>query len=229
MDKAFGIIGTALLVLLFIILFAVLLVFVICLSHPKIVLKYKDKLEISTKLWFFKFNITKFLSRKRKKKSPKVLHFDGTGFGELAPKTSKKAAHPEKTVQKKSVKSGEKIRKPFSETASEILELITDILSDISDPFKKVLRVDVKKLYVTVASEDAHKTAILFGNANTALGSLIYVCEDFASIDIDKENTGVYSDFCSDKTKADVCIVLTLSLRHTVICVFKALKRFINR
>ena len=229
MDKAFGIIGTVLMVFLLVILFAVLLLSVVCLSHPKIILKYKDKPEISAKLWFLKFNITKFMSRKKKKKEPKKIHFDGTRFGELPEKTEKKPVKPQKTAQKKSPAVPVKEKKPFSETASGILELITDILEDISEPLKKILRVDIKRLYITVASDDAHKTALLFGNANTALGSLLYVCNNFAHLDIDEENVGIYSDFCSGKTEIDVCIVLTLSIRHTVICGFKAFKRFLNR
>ncbi len=229
MDKAFGIIGTVLSVVLFIILFVVLLLSVVCLSHPKIILKYKDKLEISTKLWFFNFNITKFTSRKKKKKTPKIVHFDGTSFGELPEKTKKKTVQHKKAVQKSFPGTAVKEKKPFTETASEILELITDILTDISEPLKKILRVDIKRLYITAASDDAHKTALLFGNANTAVGSLIYVCKKFASLDIAEENVGVYSNFCSERSEIDVCVVLTLSIRHTVICGFKALKRFINR
>lgn len=238
MDKVFGIIGTFFLVILLLILFLLLLLLLICISHPKIIIKYKDKLEIKTKLWFFGFDITKFLSRKKKEKKPKVIHFDGGLFGEfpeevrnIKKKKSAKsdASHAFPLTKEKSGETGkassteEKEKKPLTETVSDAVGLVTDILDNIKEPLKKVLRADIKRLYITASSDDSHKTAILFGNMNTALGTLILVCKKYAALNIDEEQTGVYSDFLSVKPSVDAHIVLTLSFRHLIICGFKAI------
>ena len=116
----------------------------------------------------------------------------------------------------------------MTETASDALELVTNILDDIKDPLKKILKADIKKLYITAASDDPHKTAVLFGNMNTAMGILITVCKKFASFSIDEDNAGVYCDFLSVKPTIDTHIVLTLSLRHIILCGFKAVTEFIK-
>ena len=241
MDKALGIIGTFFLVLLFLILFLLAMLILICISHPKIIIKYKDKLEIKAKLWFFGFNLTRFLSRKKKDKKPKVIHFDGGLFGEL-PEDKKKGkkkksgkSSAQHTLSGKREKSAggvseaspeEKEKKPLTETVSDALELVTDILDDVKEPLKKVLKADIRKLYITAASDDPHKTALLFGRLNTAMGVLIFVCKKYASLSIDESKAGIYSDFLAAKPGIDAHIVLTLSFRHIVICGVKGIKRF---
>lgn len=230
MDKFFGIIGMILLVLFCILLFILLLAVLICLSHPKIIIRYKDKTDIWASVWFIKFNITKFLSRKKKHKTPRAIHFEGGLFGEFSEKEKKKKKGKEKhkTALSDNAVKTEKEKTPLTETVSEYLTLVTDILDDIKEPVKKILKVDIKKLHLTAASDDPHKTAILFGNMNTAVGSLILVCKKFASLSINESKTGVYSDFVSTTPGADAHIVLTLSFRHIILCGFKAVMRFIN-
>ena len=232
MDKLLALAGNILLAVFCVLLFLIVLVAVICVSHPKIIIKYKTSPEISASLWFLRFNITKFLSRQKKNKKPKMLHFDGTHFGALpkdAATDKKKEAEPKKAPKAASAYSSKKEKKPISETVSEITELITDILTDISEPLKKILTVHIKRLYITAASEDAHKTALLFGHANTATGCVIYACRKFAALSIDEDGVGVYSDFNASKASVDAHIVLTLSLRHILSCAFKAFMRFIKR
>lgn len=245
MDRFLGFLGSFFSVILFILLFVLLLLALICISHPKIILKYKDKPEISAKLFFIRFNITKFLSRPKKQKPPKAAHFDGTLFGEFPEKEKKKkkkkdsaeskaygiestTGHKHGSKKTKEVPE-ENEKKPLTETVSEYLEKITDILESIREPAKKIIAIDIKKLYVTAASEDAHKTAVLFGHMNTAMGALIYVCRKFASLRINEEQTGVYSNFCVTKPELDAHIVFTLSIRHTLICAFKAIMRWIKK
>ena len=231
MDKFFGIIGMILLVLFCILLFILLLAVLICLSHPKIIIRYKDKTDIRASIWFIKFNITKFLSRKKKHKTPKAIHFEGGLFGEFPEKekkTKKKKQEHNKTSQAHKTVKDKKEKAPLTETISEYLTLVTDILDDIKEPVKKILKVDIKKLHLTAASDDPHKTAILFGNMNTAVGSLILVCKKFAALNINENKTGVYSDFVSSTPGADAHIVLALSFRHIILCGFKAVMRFIN-
>ena len=91
MSSLLGFMGTLLLVILAILLFVLGLVVIICLSKPKIILKFKDSLELSVKLWFIKLNITKLTSKPKKEKKTKIIHFDGTSFGELKEPSGKKS------------------------------------------------------------------------------------------------------------------------------------------
>ena len=231
MDKVLGFIGTFLLVLLFLLLFLIVLLFIVCISHPKIIIKCHDKLEILTKLWLFRFDVTKFISGNKKKKKPKIIHFDGSHFGELAvsEKKRRKKKSDKKTVPQHQVNSVQKESKTLSEKATEALSLVSDILDDVKEPMKKVIKVDVKRLYVTVSTDDPHKTALAFGGMNSAAGTLILVCKKFASLNIDENNVGVYCDFCAVKPSLDTYIVLTLSFRHIVVCSFKTVMRLFGK
>ena len=222
----FGIIGNILFVLLLILLAVLLLVTLVCLSRPKLILKLKDSLEISVKLWFIKLNITKMTSKPKKKKKVKIIHFDGTLFGELPPKAEKKSKKKSKKASLPATKKqGQKDADNAEKTkkgVGDYLGLATDILDGIKEPAKKILKVDIKRLYLIAADQDPAKAAVLFGNMNIAAGTLIFVCEKFAAFTIDSDNTGVYSDFTASKHSFDAHIELTLSLRHIVLCGIKA-------
>lgn len=233
MNILFGVILASLKIILYTLLLLVFLLFIFCISHPKITIKYKDAPEISATLWFFRFNITKFLNRKKKKKRPVILHFDGEGFGE-APITTRKHIKSKKVRKKKSLTKNKgsvqakKADTTLSEKISGILELIEDIFGKIKEPVKKVILVNIKSLHLTSASDNPHDTAMLFGNMNTGVGVIFSLCKQFGGLKIDQNNIGVYSDFCGNKPSFDIHIELILSSRHIIHCAIGALTGYLK-
>lgn len=232
MSAVLSVIGTALLILLAVLCAVFFLLGTVFFSRLRIFLRYREKLEILLQLWFIKINITKLTSRKKKQKAPKLLHFDGQHFGELPQK-------PEKQKNKKNIQAAHKVSKGTANPATttqpkekqsvgNILDMVRDILSDISSPLKKCIDVKIHRLYVTAASKEAADTAVMFGHLNTAVSSLILVCKKFRNLEIDESCTGVYSDFTSEKPRLDTEIELICHIRHITVTGIKGLMGYLK-
>lgn len=209
---------------------AAVLVFLFCFSHPKITVKYDGSLSVYARLWFVKINVSKLALRPKKRKKTKIIHFDGGTFGEF-PEKENRRKHKEKSAEKKSSaksKSRNAEQKKDEKSIAETLGTIAELLSEISEPLKKAFGIEIKKLRLTAAAENAADTAVLFGHMNTAAGTLIYVCEQFPMFSADAENIGVYSDFLSSEPSADAEIAVTVSVRHVLACAFKSLIKYIK-
>ncbi len=74
-------------------------------------------------------------------------------------------------------------------------------------------RIHVKQVMLTVASDDAAKTALLYGAASTALAGLAEVLDTYSNLRIrHAERFGVVADFTSEQCRAQVDIVAHLWL-----------------
>ena len=74
-------------------------------------------------------------------------------------------------------------------------------------------RIHVKEVMLTVASDDAAKTALLYGAAQTALAGLAEVLDTYSNLRIrHPEKFGVAADFTSEECRAQVDIVAHLWL-----------------
>ena len=196
----------------------------VCLSNLHLTLKYRDNLEFFIRLWFIKINITKLLSKTKKQKKPRIIHFDEGPFGELS-------LQEKKQVKKKSKNfSANKPSKAVAQKMSvaEILTLIRDLLESTSEPLKKVAYLKIYRLYVTACSEDAAKTAVLFGQLNGVMGTLILVCEKYKNLYIEKDHTGVYSDFSVGKPSLELHLQLDFSIRHIILSSISALTAYMK-
>ncbi len=229
MSAVLSVIGTLLLVLFAILCAVIFLLGIVFFSRVRIFFRYREKLEILLQLWFVKINITKLTSSKKKQKTPKLLHFDGELFGELPQK-------PEKQKKTKNLQAAHKTSKELpaetkpkeKQSVGDILDMVRDILSDISSPMKKCIDVKIHRLYVTAASKEAADTAVMFGHLNTAVGSLILACKKFRNLEINEGCTGVYSDFTSEKPRLDTEIELICHVRHITVTGIKGLMGYLK-
>ena len=217
---------TVIFLLVLLVILACLLIFLscVCLSKFHLTLKYKDKPEFFIRLGFIKINITKLLSKPKKQKNPRVIHFEEGSFGELPMKEKKQR---EKQIRKlHSNKASKNVEQKKS--VSEILTLIRDILESTSEPLKKVAHLKIYRLYVTACSEDAAKTAVLFGQLNGLMGALILVCEKYKNLYISKEHVGVYSDFSVGNPSLELHLQLDFSIRHIILSSISALTTYMK-
>ncbi len=94
---------------------------------------------------------------------------------------------------------------------TEIIKLFTKTLSDIKDPLSQYAKVKIKKLDVSVASEDAAKTAIMYGVACIAYDQLIDVASEFSVMRIKEKNCNIYYDFAAEQSYASAHIKLSIA------------------
>ncbi len=121
----------------------------------------------------------------------------------------KKAAKAAKKQAKKDASSSTAPKKKMSVT--EIIELVTLLVGKLLNNLSRRLRIDVKKLHVTVATGDAASTAIAYGASSAAMAALTEILYQNTRTKLPKpENGGVYADFVGDKSKIDIDIVLSM-------------------
>lgn len=225
MSVLLNISGVLLIVLMCIFLFLLTFCTLIFFSKVSIIFDYSKSLNIFIKIWFAKFNITKFMSRKKKQSKPKCLHYPGGAFGSL-PEEKKDEKVKKKSVPAKSHKTPSVAKD--KKTISETLDFVKNIISEASPHLSKCAEIRINRLRLTAATKEAADTAILFGNFNTAVSSLILVCEKFEALYINADCVGVYSDFCSDKPTLDANIELILNVKHVGLSSFKGFMFFLN-
>ena len=91
------------------------------------------------------------------------------------------------------------------------IERITRLLGRIFDRLPGILTLRTRRVLVTVSTDDAAKTALLYGAVSAALAGLIeFLDRSVARVKTKgRDVVDVRADFLSGKTKADVDLVLS--------------------
>lgn len=222
-----GAVSIILKVLLCIIAVLILLLVILAFSTLTLRLGHSEKTEFKVRLLGISFNVTKFLSRKKKSKKAKTVKFTGENFGEFPEKPSEKKT---KKKQRKGAghKTGASSVPKEKKSVTEILELITDILTEIAEPLGKCAALRIKRLRITAASDSPDKTAVLFGNLNTAAGVLMLVSQKFSVLAVDDGAVGVYSDFLPGSPTLEVDIELSVKIKYVILAAFKGIKSYLK-
>ena len=93
------------------------------------------------------------------------------------------------------------------------LNSIKNILAILLDTFRKHLHIKMAKIHIRVATNDAAKTALLYGAISTAVACLLDVIESITNLDrLKKSSVCVEPDFLSSKTDVKLNIVLKISI-----------------
>jgi hypothetical protein len=151
-----------------------------------------------------------------KEKRPNPRRFTRKGLERQILKERKKQAKQkkkkaDKTAKKQAEKTAPKPAQKKKMSVTEIIELVTLLVSKLLSSLSRRLRIDVKKLHVTVATGDAASTAILYGAASAAMAGLTEVIRLNVRTSLpDTENGGVYADFVGNSSRIDIDIVLSM-------------------
>lgn len=114
-----------------------------------------------------------------------------------------------KAAQKKNG-AAQKATKPKKRSAIQSLRLVLYVLSKIKGNLPRLFRVRIKRLCITVGSDDAAKTALLYGAAAQLVAGLTETLERFLRLDFPPpERYGVQADFTAQSTSADIEISLS--------------------
>lgn len=112
----------------------------------------------------------------------------------------------------------------------DTLSLISSLLKALFLKTKKYVRIRVKKFHIQVASEDAAKTALLYGAVSQATA---YITEILRNTVHYRESNFtsilVESDFLSEKTKTDIEIEVNLRVWHILAIFLSVLKTYFSK
>lgn len=165
----------------------------------------------------------RLMPKKEKKKSIRLSDYSYRAVEKRKRKEEKRKAKPQKAKKKEPQKPKEK--QPLSDSISFIAELVKYLLGK----FLGHLRIDVTEIRIAVGSDDAARTAIMFGIINQAAAALLDILGAITNVKKNRKNEiAVYADFTSDKIRADIDIGFSLRVWHAFSIAFGALFRYIG-
>ncbi len=137
--------------------------------------------------------------------------------------------------RKKTVKKGKAAtetkkqeKKSFSDVRG-LVDLIRKLVFTVFSRFFRYLRVDVAKLNIVVATEDAAKTAVLFGAVTAAVSNLCELLENTIHFAAGKNSEiSVRADFLRERTEAEIHISLRMRAWHFLAIAFGAAITFLK-
>lgn len=125
-------------------------------------------------------------------------------------KQKKKAADREKkkSEMEADAKSGKKIKK---RTVSENVSMITHVVKTAVSRFGKHLRIRIARLHLTVGSEDAATTAILYGILSQSICYLAALLDSTSTLrHPSRADVDIHADYLSEKITCDIEIGFSL-------------------
>lgn len=215
-----------------------LCLWLIGMIRAQVVLIYNGELTLRVKALGLTFRIMP----KKEKKPLDPDDFSPAKYRRLmakeAKQQAKKDAKKAKKQAKKAAKSAEKRKNKeasSSESAKkkkglgEILDLVyllLDALKPFGRSFGKHFEVEAVKLRITVGSEDAAKTAMLYGILVQMVAYGLELLSARTNLRIKKKNRGdilVDADFTSEQIAADLHLIFKLRVWHVFGMLFSAL------
>lgn len=147
-------------------------------------------------------------------------------------KKKRKAADKKKRkLDKKARKDAEKAGALKKESSSLLdnVNLITSLVEVFLKKFFRHLKIKVARLNITVATEDAAKTAILYGAVSQAVSYLIAILDAKSNLkQARKAQFNVNADFCATKSSADVHLSFSIRVGQVLLIALAVLFRFIK-
>ena len=210
-----------------IIIFCIALAFALLLS-TKIILriKYDDKLIAYIRILFIKIPL--YPKEERKKRYPHSMS------RRKAKKIKESLSKKKKKPSKKSKDEKEKTEKKDKNDILSIISIITSFVKHFLKKFVRSARIKVARLHITVATDEAAKTAVMYGAVSQSVNVLFPMLEGIKNFKkLPKENElSIEPDFLSDKStvKADVTLYVTVggALKAIIGAAAKAFKKAVS-
>lgn len=134
-------------------------------------------------------------------------------ISEAKKKKAKKATNKkEKQKKTEEKKSEEKEAKKEKRSIPELIRSVADVLSVFLKQFSKHVRIRVLRYKIIIGTDDAAKTALLYGAAEQATAYLFAALGENINFAFSKKNSLVWVDFTSEKTVADVKIDVSINV-----------------
>jgi len=210
------------------------LLILISLIRFQITIEYNETLQMYVRV----MHILRIPITPRKEKQIKLSDYTPDKIAKREKKQrEKEAKKAQKKLEKKELKEKKKLEKkqrrkenPAAEksgrTLSENISLIIDVVKALFGSFFKHLRVDLSRIHISVAGEDAAQTAILYGVICQSVAYLLEIMKTIKTVHPpDLSDVSVTPNWIGEKTAVDIKISFSLRVWH----VFAMIGRVIGR
>ncbi len=218
--------------------------------RANVTLAYDGQVTVKIRVLFVSIPITP----KKQKKPPNPNKYSPEKYRKMLEKAAKKAEKKQQKSDRKAEKKKKKNTDPDTtlvkvgasksgaakggkkkkkKSVSDILGLVGQVLGALQGLFKsfgKHLRIEAVRMKITVASEDAAKTALLYGAVCQSVAYLVEILSAITNFKAKhREKISVEADFLSEKSTADIHLVFRLRVWHVFAMLFAALFGFIRK
>ncbi len=186
-----------------------------------------DRPQIFAKVLFFKFYLAGEPERPLRLRDFKIARFRKRRDNVLKKYNDKRLEQLKKTAPKK---TEEKPKEKTKKSPAALIDDVKRLLEGILERFPRYLNVRVNHLVIRVGAEDAHKTAMLYGEAIQALQYLIAFLR--SACKLKKKNgadVGVYPDFLEKGFGLKADIEAHIRVLGVLSIGIKFLKNFLKR
>ncbi len=184
---------------LYIILAVLALIFLLLLLPVRLSLIFRDELSLTASYLFVHIPIY-----------PKEKAVRPSDYSPRKLRKRKKKLKKKRQLQKAAAaKKASKPKVPLKQRIRQ-LRLILYILKNVYKNILSAVHVRVKRLYVRVATEDAAKTAILYGVAAQGTSYLLQLLHDHTKTTVKRGGADVIADFCGTESSLDADILFSV-------------------
>lgn len=196
-----------------IIIFSIIVLLALLLSL-KITLRitYEDSLRVYLKVFFVKTRL--YPSKKKEKKYPHSM-------------SKRKARKIKDSLQKKSKPKKKKKKEEKHIEKNDLISIVsitTNFVKNFISTFTRAVRVKFSRMHITVASEDAATTAILYGAITQSVNVLFPLIDNIKNVKKlpSGKELSVRADFLADKPTVDIDINLYVRVGGALKALFSA-------
>lgn len=184
---------------LYILLAVFVLIFLLLLCPVRLSLIYNDELSLTASYLFLRFPIvSKNKEIRLSKYTPKRLR-----------KRKRKLRQKQRIKKIAAEKKANKPKVPLKQRLRQ-LRLLLYILKNVYKNILSAVHVRVRRLYVRVATEDAAKTALLYGAAAQGTAYLLKLLHDHTKTTVKRGGADVVADFCATESTLDAEIIFSV-------------------
>ena len=164
------------------------------------------------------YTYEKVRKREEKKKRKQKKKTDGT----------KKAKKQKKPAKKKDTAVTEPEEGEKKQSVAAMLIDMREMIFDLLKRAPRKLRLEIKRLHLTVGAADAASTAITYGIVTQSVGAALTLAEEHADVRIKKNSILLAYDFLSGKISADVNIRLSIRVGSILNLALRFIYNFIK-
>lgn len=145
------------------------------------------------------------------------------------PKKKNQKTKAKKNQSKKASAAEEKPKQSLGDIQSGVRTVI-DIITELLEKFLSSLTVTATRIYISVGSDNAAKTALLYGGICQSVSYLIELLDNITKFKTHK-NTYIHvgCDFSSEETIAEIHLVLSMRVYRIIGHGFRVLKLLIKQ